>query len=102
VVIKVSNPTVPEAQKLTKEGVWGRFDENAGKIIGGMVVARSGDYCSVFGDEVPYKSVTVVCREDQYHEVLYWLEFVHGAESVSGVAGIGDGKLAIRSNYMCW
>lgn len=88
--------------KLTKEDVWGSFDENHKKLSDGMIVARSEDNCPVWKDKIPFKSVTVVCTVEQQAEVTYWLGYVHGADSVSRVRGIGDGKIAIRSDYQCW
>lgn len=92
----VSNPTVPEAKKITKEDVWGGIGQN------GMIVARTDDKCPYFKDKVPYKSVTVVCDKDQVHEVTYWLEYVHGAHSVSKTKDLKNGKVAMRSDYKCW
>lgn len=51
---------------LTKEDVWGKFDEETHeKLSDGMIVSRTGEICEIFGDEVPYKSVTVICDSDQ-------------------------------------
>ena len=60
----VNCPNGEKPKKLTKEDVWGEFDVYKGeRISNGMVVARYKDICPIFNDEVPYKSVTVVCRE---------------------------------------
>jgi hypothetical protein len=85
--ITVSHPTVPEAKKLTKDDVWGKWDEVANKKIdNGMLVAYGcGEHasCPIWGDIIPYKSVTVVGPIEQEQEIRYWLEYVHGGGSVA-------------------
>jgi hypothetical protein len=99
----VSNPTVQEAKTLTQDDVWGEFDDfSQKKISNGMIVARSGEICPIFKDKVPFKSVTVVCNKNQVPEVQYWLEYVHGGNSVSMMKQLNNGKVAIRSDYQCW
>lgn len=90
--------------KLTKEDVWGTFSTvyPGKRDTPGMIVARSGDKCPIFKDKVPYKSVTVVCELDQSDEVEYWLNYVHGGDSISKTKTLPKGKIAIRSDYMCW
>ena len=73
-----------------------------------MVVARGHGFedvpavkCPVFGDEVPYKSVTVVCPANKLEEVQYWLEYVQGADCVSKVKPL-MGHIALRADYKCW
>lgn len=93
--------------RVTKDAVFGKFDENHERIDAGMVVARTGDICPIWGDEVRYKSVTIVVpeeyvREHRVIEVIYWLTFVHGENSVSRRWSLPDGTVAIRSDYMCW
>jgi len=88
--------------KLTQEDVWGKYNHETHTLeTEGLIVARKG-ICPIFGDEIPYKSVTVVCSEDQFDDVKYWLDYVHGANCVSMVEEIENGKFAIRSNYMAW
>lgn len=90
-------------EKLTKEDVWGVFDPNNDKLISnGMIVAKSYEVCPIFGDVLPYKSVTVICDEEQCEEVIHWLIYVHGGNCVSYRKELKDGKVAFRSNYMCW
>lgn len=87
---------------LTKEDVWGKFDEKTGKRASdGMIVARPTEKCPIFGDILPFKSVTVVCDEDQYEDVEYWLTYVHGGGCIVREKEV-DGKIAIRSEYQCW
>jgi len=96
-----SNYSVNPGTTITKEDVWGKYDDVNHKIIDeGMVVARQGK-CPIFGDELPYKSVTLVCTDDQLYDVLYWIDYVHGANSVSKILTMDDG-IAIRSDYMAW
>ena len=109
----INAPTGEESGKLTKEDVWGRFDENYKMIDNGMVVARglpSGyesesdlpTICPIWNEKLPYKSVTVVTDQALVDDVIYWLEYVHGGGSVSKMKKINGDKVAIRSNYMCW
>lgn len=101
--VYLSSPTTDTPVVLKQEDVWGEYDPVLGvKVSEGMIVARTDDTCPIFGDKVPYKSVTVVCNEEQKQEVTYWLEYVHGANSVSSVKEIEDNNVAIRSDYMCW
>lgn len=103
VEIILSAPQGKKPSRLTKEDVWGKWDElSSTKISNGMIVASYNEVCPAFKDVVPYKSVTVVCDEDQVDDVTYWLEYVHGAECVEKTKRLDDGKVAIRSNYQCW
>lgn len=108
--------------KITKDAVWGKYDDNLNLLNRGMIVAQGyiGDkyyeqglehwkkkvqttnVCPVWKDELPYKSVTVICELSQKGEVEYWLEYVHGGSSVEKWKELPGGKVAIRSNYMCW
>jgi hypothetical protein len=122
--ISISNPTVPQAKKLTKDDVWGRIHEDTFEVIDyGMCVARGcgkpdgefftqehyeritakiTDHCPVWDEPMDYKSVTVICLKEQQDEVTYWLEYVDGSNCVSKIKDLPDGKVAIRANYMCW
>lgn len=93
--------------RLTKDDVFGRFNDDYQRIDDGMLVARSEQVCPIWGDILPYKSVTVVVPELDVHdgkvrEVEYWLMFVHGGDSISKRKSMPDGSVAIRSNYMAW
>jgi len=107
--------------KVTKDDVWGKYTDDLKLLDRGMIVAQGyiGDkyyeeglgawkkkvqttnVCPVWKDELPYKSVTVVCLKEQEDEVKYWLSHVHGGESEK-TKTLPDGKVAIRSNYQCW
>lgn len=96
--------TKPEGFKLHKDDVWGAYDvESSKRVSNGLIVAREDDRCPIFGDIVPYKSVTVVFDPEKfpYEEVTYWLSYVHGGEHSDEMIN-GDGKIAIRSDYQCW
>lgn len=92
----------PEGLKLTKEAVWGKFDENYEMVDCGMVIGRSDQKCPVFGDMIPYKSVTIMCTKDQEAEVLYWIDYVQGVNAISARMEIGANQVALRANYMAW
>lgn len=108
-------------KKITKDDVWGAFDNDFNLVSRGMIVAQGNpsslsakekkelhskikvsDICPVWKDKLGYKSVTVICDETQVGEVMYWLHYVHGGDCISNEKKLPDGKYAIRSNYMCW
>ena len=99
--IVVSEPSHPEAKNIQKEDVFGKWVDHV-RVHRGMVVSDSEERCPIFKDVVPYKSVTVVCPKEFSEEVAYWLEYVHGGDSISQVKDLPDGKIALRSDYMCW
>lgn len=84
---------------VSKFDVWGDMLNGKGQ---GMIVAKSYETCPIFHDNVPYKSVTVVCESKQESAVRYWLSFVHGGDNISARKVLDDGRIALRSNYMCW
>jgi len=93
--------------RVTKEDVFGKFDETHTRIDNGMIVARQDQVCPIWGDVLPYKSVTVVIPELGVHDgiigdVEYWLTFVHGGDNISKRRSMPDGTVAIRSNYTAW
>ncbi len=101
--ITVLSPTYPEAKDITKEDVFGKWTEDhRAKVHDGMVTARSKEFCVHFGGIVPYKSVTVVCPDALLEQVSYWLEYVHGCDCISNIKSLGDGRTAVRSDYMAW
>lgn len=121
--ISVNPPSrqLPETE-LTMDDVWGEFDlDNMKQLSKGMIVARGLPstiskkdkerikkmtgypiVCPVWDEELGYKSVTVTCNKDQQYEVEYWLEYVHGGNSISKTKDLPDNKVAIRSDYQCW
>lgn len=98
----INGPTKNKPFKLTKEDVWGEFDTNYNQVSKGMMVAMHKDICPYFADVIPYKSYTFVCNIEQEEEVTYWLEYVHGGNSISNRKVIEDGKVALRTDYKCW
>jgi hypothetical protein len=106
-IILVSEPTFREPKRVTKQDVWGPdpIFTKKGVIFpegDGMIVAKSETICPIFKDKVPYKSVTVVCTREQEFDVCYWLEYVHGGNSIAKRKILPDNKVGIRSDYMCW
>jgi hypothetical protein len=98
-VVIISGPDGSQPDRLTKEDVLGK-DWRAGDR--GMVVASQKEVCPVWHDVIPYKALTVICQPEQEPDVTYWLEYMHGARSVSKSEKLADGRLAIRSDYQCW
>ena len=101
--------------EITKDDVFGTFCMESMKMTDpGMVVGNSklggfnektcssNDPCPIFGDLIPYKSVTVVCNEEQLEQVEYWLSYVHGGDCISKQKTLDDGRIATRSDYQCW
>ena len=78
-----------------------RFRWLSVNIDDGMVVAKSDDRCPIWNDILPYKSVTVVCKEEDFNDVIFWLAYVHGGE-YSKTKKLPQNKIAIRSNYQAW
>ena len=106
---------------LTKDDVWGEYNDQHEKISAGMIVARGlpesmdakevkkivektgyPTKCPIVGDILGYKSVSVVCDKKDQQAVEYWLEYVHGGNCVVGSAELKDDKVMLRSDYMCW
>ena len=100
--VVVLDPTFPEATDITQEDVWGKWLNPQTKVHNGMVAAKTGDKCPVWGDKVPYKSVTVICASDLREQVAYWLEFVHGSDCIANVCDLDNGRVAFRSDYQAW
>lgn len=99
----INGPSGKMPLRLSKEDVWGKWhNESHVKISNGMIVARGYETCPVFNDIVPCKSVTVICDKEQESDVTYWLEYVHGGNCISESKILDDGKIALRSDYMCW
>ena len=88
---------------MTKDDVFGKYDMDKHIMVDkGMIVANSKETCPIFKDEVPYKSVTVVCDNEQEGEVENWLSYVHGGDCVSQRKELPNNKVALRSDYQCW
>lgn len=84
--------------------VFGKYD-GVDRIDDGMVVAF-GEHdkkvkCPIFGDILPYKSVTVVCNKEQLKGVLEHLMNAHGGGH-RYEHELHDGRIAIRSDYQAW
>lgn len=102
----------------TFEDVFGKRDDDLGLLIDpeerGFVIAagQSGepwvhrDYpnqgvCPIFGDDIPWKSVTVVFPAEHESAVEHWLIYVHGGGHERRKV-LENGTVAIRSNYQAW
>ena len=105
----------PGPNGITMSDVWGTHSaDHSRRLTNGMLVARGlpedmentyddlPQVCPVWGDRLPYKSVTVICHPDKVEEVKYWLEYVHGGGSIKNIGSLDDERVAIRSDYMCW
>lgn len=58
--------------------------------------------CPVWGDRLPYKSITVIVDEADLNAAIRSCEYVHGGGAVSKTKKLSNGKVAVRANYMCW
>ena len=91
---------------IVHSDVFGKYDDDGTKRIDdGMVVAfGKGDEqvkCPIFGDILPYKSVTVICTQEQLPGVLQHLMNAHGGPHADE-RELPDGRIAIRSDYQAW
>jgi len=91
---------------LRKEDVWGYgyYDKDMvwQKVHDGLVVARTGEICPVWGDEVPYKSSTLVVPSEELVEaVSYWISYVMGGCPTMS-KDLPDGSVALRADYQAW
>lgn len=102
--ILVSNPSdKPNQLTVEKESVFGTFCEKSSSMLdSGMILARNETVCPVWGDVLGFKSTTLICPPEDYDSVVYWCEYVNGAGSVSKTKTLDDGRIALRSDYMCW
>lgn len=99
----LSGPSGKVPKNIKKEDVWGKWDlKHNIKIKEGMIVSETNEKCTIFKDIVPYKSVTIICNKDQTEEVIYWLEYVQGANCVTKKKELDNYKVALRSDYQCW
>lgn len=93
-----------EFDGIVHSDVFGKY-EDLKRIDEGMVVARGDAFidvkCPIFGDIVPYKSVTVVCSKEQREGVLQHLMNAHGGPHRYELE-LSDGRIAIRSDYQAW
>lgn len=85
---------------LSKNDVWGKFDERSNLIHPGLVVARIDEECPIWGDMIAVRGVTIVCDKSQLREVEHWIVFVQGGEA-SKTKHLPDNKIALRSYYWC-
>ena len=87
-------------ENLTEENVWGKFDRYYERQSWGMLIEPSlHRQCLIFKDKLPHGSATVVGPIKQEADIAYWLEYVHGANSISKTKALLGGKIAIRSDY---
>ncbi|WP_240416590.1 hypothetical protein [Paenibacillus periandrae] len=100
--ISISEPEFPNPLDLTKHDVWGIINLNTMKQVStGMVVTSGGENCPYFGDTVPFKAVTVVCRINDVDDVKNWLNQVQGAGCIQKQLQVNDQLVAIRAHYKC-
>tara|TARA_R100001594_G_scaffold150378_1_gene211304 strand:- start:132 stop:419 length:288 start_codon:yes stop_codon:yes gene_type:complete len=65
------------------------------------LVAQQHETCPVWGDKVPFKSVTVVIPEDEEKDAVVCLACAHGG-GWSRRKAVGAGLIALRSDYQAW
>lgn len=101
--IIINTPKVAPAKKLTEEDVWGDGMYNREtKLNRGMRVAVYDEICPIWNDIVPYKSATFVCPKRLEDEVIYWIEYVYGADCIVARKELDDLRVALRGTYTCW
>jgi hypothetical protein len=65
------------------------------------LVGQQETVCPVWGDEIPYKSVTVIVAADEEDAATYCLACAHGGDYDRRKV-LDDGRIALRSNYQAW
>ncbi len=65
------------------------------------VVGNCEQVCPVWGDKLPYKSVTVTVSLEDEEAAAYCLESAHGGQWTRRKVH-SDGTVSLRSNYVCW
>lgn len=94
-------PTKPTAVVVTDEN--GETSTVTLDLSTSAKVVPGGETrCPVWGDVVPWKSVTVIVDAADEADARYSLEYVHGGGSVSRRMALPNGRVALRSNYQCW
>ena len=101
----------PKGFKLTSQDVFGKYNAKFRKRIhNGMIVAdcRTGGYnrrtgqskgvCPVFGDNLSFKSNTLICEPHQATEVEYLIELSKGKPYTKKKVLV-DGRIAYRADY---
>ena len=96
--IAVNGPTGSRPDDRDDMWVW---DEEAGYIVACGYTAFPPT-CPVWGDEVGWKSVTVIVPAELENAATWSLEYNHGGGSVVKRLEMGDGRVALRSDYQCW
>lgn len=65
------------------------------------LAARTGQTCPVWGDEVPYKSITVIVPAALAEAASYCIFCIMGAEPADEKV-LDDGRVAFRGDYAAW
>ena len=102
----VSRPAGKEPRFITKEFVWGKYDEKLGKKVhDGLIVAHydknKDTICPASGTLLDYKDVTFKCEPHHFDDVIYWLEYVQGADCITCTREDST-HIYIRTEYTCW
>lgn len=87
-------------KRLIKEDVWGNPCGDKSNL--GMIVARQKETCPIWKDKLEYKSTTFICPINKEDEVIYWIEYVYGCDSISRRKQLDDLRVALRADYQCW
>jgi len=96
--VVVNSPTGSPPAERDDMWVW---DEDGGYIVA-CGYSAFPPTCPVWGDEVGYKSVTVIVPPKLENDARYSLEYNHGGGSVVKRRVMPDGRVAMRSDYQCW
>jgi len=59
------------------------------------------DVCPVWGDHMQWRSVTVICKEEDEVDVQCLLAMTHGG-GINRYKKLTDGRIALRSDYQAW
>ena len=97
----VLRPTASTALRRWKADMSWVFKEPYRVAVGRSYPEQDNDVCPVWGDRVPWKSVTVVVPADEEGDAAYCLAMAHGGE-FSRRKVLADGRVALRSDYQAW
>lgn len=100
VTVNINSPKAEKAVTLKKADVWGNEKFNTG-----LVICSHRSYCPVFDLTLPAKAVTVRIPHYIAHlesEVIYWLEYVLGADCVTKTTTDEHDSIYLMAEYRCW
>lgn len=103
ITITVLTPTTKSDSAVTrweKNRMW-VFEDPYRVAVGRSYPESKNDICPVWGDRMPWKSVTVIVPADEEDDAAFCLACAHGS-GYSNRKVLEDGRIALRSDYTAW